>query len=71
MRNPKFGKAKFVICHWDTFDGTTFVVDEAETLGEAVKKVKERYKGRIRESGADRVQIVDCEGDVVKRYSVG
>jgi hypothetical protein len=61
----------FAICHWDTFDGNTFVVAEALTLEEAVRKVEEMYKGRIRSSGADKVDIVDMNGDVARSFKVG
>jgi len=70
-RNKEFGTAPFIICHWDTFDNDTFKVGEAETLEEAKKKVKERYGDRIKKSGADRVQIVNLDGDVVENFSVG
>jgi hypothetical protein len=64
-------KKEFGIYHWDTFDNETFLVDEADTLQEAQDKVQEKYKGRIRSTGADRVDIVDKRGNVVDKYSVG
>ena len=70
-RNKEFGTAPFIICHWDTFDNDTFKVGEAETLEDARKKVKELYGDRIRETGADRVDIVDTDGEVVKSFRVG
>lgn len=63
---------EFGVYHWDTFDNETFLVDEFDTLDEAVKFVEEdKYKGRIRATGADQVDIVDKRGDIVKKYPVG
>jgi len=62
---------EFGIYHWDTFDNETLLVAEADTRDQAIEKVKERYKGRLRENGADRVDIVDREGNVVEKFSVG
>jgi len=67
------GKKKikpFRIFHWDTFDNTTILVDEAMTLRSALMKVEKKYKDRISISGADRVDIVNREGAVVRAYSV-
>lgn len=47
------------------------MVAEALTLEEAVRKVEEMYKGRIRSSGADKVDIVDMNGDVARSFKVG
>jgi hypothetical protein len=63
--------ANFTIYHWDTFDDTTFAVGEADTLEAAQKFVQDRYKGRIRPNGADRVDIVDLPGNVIETYNVG
>jgi hypothetical protein len=62
---------EFGIYHWDTFDNETFLVDEADTKEQAEEKVKEQYKGRLRDNGADRVDIVDKKGDIVAHYNVG
>ena len=59
------------IYHWDTFDNETLLVDEADTLNEAVEKVETRYKGRIRDDGADQVDIVNSKGDIVRKFKVG
>jgi len=64
-------KKPFGIYHWDTFDNETILIDEADTLKEAEKKVEEQYNGRIRSNGADKVDIVDLEGNVVRSYHVG
>ena len=71
MRDPKFGPEKFVICHWDTFDDETDKVGSADTLEEAVAFVEEHYKGRLKSSGADRAEIVDENGKVVKWWRTG
>jgi hypothetical protein len=61
---------EFGIYHWDTFDNTTVFVDEAVSLSKAIQKVKKKYKGRIDPQGADRVDIVNLNGDVVKKFQV-
>lgn len=61
----------FGIYHWDTFDNETFMVDEADTLAAAKKIVKERYKGRLQRNGADQVDIVDLNGNIVEKFAVG
>lgn len=63
-------KKKFGIYHWDTFDNETLLIDEANTLEKAEKKVEEKYKGRISAQGADKVEIVDKKGTVLKSYGV-
>jgi hypothetical protein len=70
-RAPQFGKKKFSVCHWDTFDNETFTVGGEDTLEEAVAFVEKRYGERLRDSGADRVEIVDLDGKVVRRWGVG
>lgn len=61
----------FKVYHWDTFDDETILLTKKFELAEAVRFVERRYAGRISPSGADRVEIVDTAGNVVKRYSVG
>lgn len=70
-RNPKFGDEPFVVCHWDTFDNETFRVGGAQTLMEAEQFVQAYYGDRLRPDGADQVDIVDAEGNIVKKYKVG
>jgi hypothetical protein len=62
---------EFGIYHWDTFDNETILIDEADTKDQAIEKVQERYKDRLKPNGADRVDIVDKEGNVVEKYQVG
>lgn len=64
-------KKEFGIYHWDTFDNTTSLIAEADTLEEAKSKLKEEYKDRIKIDGADKAEIVDSKGNVVKAYKVG
>lgn len=64
-------KKKFGIYHWDTFDNTTFLVDEADTLAQARKKVEKQYGSRIRATGADQVDIVDKAGNIIHCFKVG
>jgi hypothetical protein len=62
---------KFAVYHWDTFDNETFLKHEADTLEECEDWVIKHYGERLRESGADRVDIVDDKGDIVKQFNVG
>lgn len=71
MRDSRFGDKPFAVCHWDTFDNETFLVDGADTLEGAIKIVNQQYGSRVRPDGADRVEIVDAAGNVVKRFNVG
>lgn len=68
---PISHEKEFGIYHWDTFDNETLLVDEADTLKEAEEKVRDKYKDRIKLSGADKVDIVNKNGDVMKSFSVG
>jgi hypothetical protein len=64
-------KKEFGIYHWDTFDNVTILIDEADTLDEALDKVKDKYEDRINpKHGADQVDIVDQNGDIVKKFKV-
>jgi hypothetical protein len=63
-------KKAFGVYHWDTFDNETLLVDEADTLEEADAIINERYKGRIAGNGADKVDVVDRDGRIVKQVSV-
>lgn len=61
---------EFGVYHWDTFDNETLLIAEADTLEEAQDIVNERYKGRISGNGADQVDIVDKNGNIVGKFSV-
>lgn len=66
----------FGIYHWDTFDNVTLLIDEADTKEQAEEKVEKKYSKdaigpRIRDTGADRVDIVDRAGNIVRCYNVG
>lgn len=63
-------KKKFGIYHWDTFDNKTILVDEANTEDEAVEKIKKKYTERISKDGADQVDIVDRDGNIIFKYKV-
>lgn len=63
-------KKEFGVYHWDTFDNETMLVDDADTLEEAQSIVNEKYKGRIKGHGADRVDIVDKQGNIVAKFNV-
>lgn len=61
---------KYKVYHWDTFDNETILIDEFDILSDAVDFVNKRYAGRITNSGADRVDIVDQNGDVKDIFHV-
>jgi hypothetical protein len=61
----------FGVYHWDTFDNATLLLREADTLEEAETWVMKHYGDRVRANGADRADIVDLEGNVVKKFNVG
>jgi len=66
----------FGIYHWDTFDNETLLIDEADSLEEAENKVQKRYGSgaigpRIRDEGADQVDIVNRQGEIVRVFKVG
>ena len=67
----KTHKLEFGVYHWDTFDNDTVLLREFDDLAEAVDYVKDRYGERLRDSGADRVEIVNSVGSVVRRWRVG
>jgi len=64
-------KKQYGIYHWDTFDNETFQVGEADTMDEAEKLVKNRYGNRLGGCGADRVDIVNRDGEIIVQYKVG
>jgi hypothetical protein len=61
---------EFGIYHWDTFDNETILIDEANTLEEAKQKIKDHYGDRLTKDGADQVDIVNSNGDVMRKFSV-
>jgi hypothetical protein len=67
---PITHKKKFGIYHWDTFDNRTLCIDQADTLKSAEDKVVKKYGDRITSQGADRVDIVDKKGKVLRSYTV-
>ena len=64
-------KKQFGIYHWDTFDNQSLLVDEADTFSEACHLVIARYGSRIRQDGADQVDIVDSTGILRQSFTVG
>lgn len=63
-------KKAFGVYHWDTFDNETILIAERATLKAAQKFVQKRYAGRIGSDGADQVDIVDRDGNIVHKVSV-
>lgn len=66
QQNKEFG-----VYHWDTFDNETLLLEQFDTKEQAETWVEKRYGGRIRNSGADQVDIVNSHGIIVRKYSVG
>jgi hypothetical protein len=66
-------KKRFGVYHWDTFDNETFFKRDFDTQEEAERWIKEEeYQGRLRPSGADKVDVVDKESaEIVLQFSVG
>ena len=64
-------KKKYGVYHWDTFDNETWLQFEDDSFQNCLDWVKEYYVDRIRDSGADKVDIVDNEGDVKKSFRIG
>ena len=63
-------KKKFGVYHWDTFDNETIMIDEFDKPSDAKKFVDDRYKGRIKSDGADKVDIVNSKGNIEASFSV-
>lgn len=68
---PIMHKKNFGVYHWDTFDNETLLVGESDTVQGAEKIVRDKYGDRIRGTGADQVDIVDSEGNIVEKFGVG
>jgi hypothetical protein len=63
----------FGVYYWDTFeegDDSTFLLHETDTLNEAKEYVQKKYKDRISPSGADQIDIVNKDGDIVEKFSI-
>lgn len=60
---------KYGVYHWDTFDGGVILLKDFDELLKAKKYLQNRYKGRLDSKGADKVEIVTKEGDIVESYS--
>lgn len=72
-KHPRKTKA-FRVFHWDTFDPPgedTIQIHDADTIEEAEAWIRGHYGDRLRESGADKVDIVDQKGNVVRSWRVG
>jgi len=61
---------EFGVHHWDTFDNETIMLEEFDELSDAEEYVADKYKGRIGPQGADKVDIVNSKGKIVRQYSV-
>ena len=67
---PIMHKKNFGIYHWDTFDNENILIGEADTQQESEKIVLDKYKERISRNGADQVDIVDRDGNIVRKFHV-
>jgi len=61
---------EFGIYHWDTFDNETILVGEADTLAEAIKFIDDKYGKRIHNTGADRIEVVDLAGNILRHFNI-
>lgn len=61
---------EFGVYHWDTFDNHTLLIKEFDDQESAQEFVADHYEGRISVQGADKVDIVNSRGKVVKQYAV-
>lgn len=64
---------KYRIYHWDNFEPPgedTLLIGDAETIQEAEDLIIQKYGNRLFGNGADRIQIVNAQGDVVKSFNV-
>jgi hypothetical protein len=60
----------FGVYHWDTFDDTTIFVGEGDTVADCCLLILKEYSSRIVGSGADRVEIVDQEGNIAATFNI-
>ncbi|MHA2428275.1 MAG: hypothetical protein ACXADB_09655 [Candidatus Hermodarchaeia archaeon] len=58
------------VYHWDTFDDTTLFMGEGDTVADCCLLILNKYSSRIVGNGADRVEIVDQEGNIVVRFNI-
>lgn len=61
----------YEIYHWDTFDNSTVLIGECQTFQEALCCVRRRYGDRLKANGADQVDIVDVNGNIVWCHKTG
>ena len=61
---------KYGIYYWDTFDNETFLVFQSDSFEQASKRIVSKYGSRFSTMGADRVEIVDLKGNIVKNFSI-
>ena len=56
---------KYGLWYWDTFDNHTILVGEADSLEETKEIMQNKYGDRLFRAGADQIDIVDLNGNVV------
>jgi len=64
-------KKKYGVYHWDTFDNETILLYQSVSLDKCVEFVDKKYADRLRQDGADRVEVVDDKGKIVRSWNVG
>ena len=64
-------KLKYGVYWWDTFDNETDLVGEFNHLHNAVDFVESKYRDRLSSQGADKIEIVDDNGTIVKDWRIG
>ena len=62
---------EFGIYYWDTFDNTIILINEFDTIEEATGFVTKQYEDRLGNHGADQINIVNKDGDIVEKFAIG
>jgi len=60
----------FGVYHWDTFDNETMLIAEFDGFNETMDWIHKHYGTRLHPVGADRVDVVNQEGTVIRSMSV-
>lgn len=63
-------KKEFGIYHWDTFDNETFLKHEEDTAKSCEHWIIDNYGDSLHGDGADRVEIINQKGEIVKKWNV-
>lgn len=56
---------------WDTFDNSTILIDEADSIEEAEDIAHNSYGDSMNLHGADRIEVVDLKGNIILWWNIG